>query len=238
MPEEEYSEEKAPSGRAWVLSWKARDLQEIDSIFFDCDGVLVDVRDSYDSTIIETVRLLAERLMDLTLPESMPTRRSILELKRSGGFNNDWFVSYALLLGIYAYFPGRTSEDVPEAISTKVRERILSDRIKRSRTPRSLSPGTSDTWRLVDEAVLKLAGKADHTGIHSLIKILEEEGRESDVNAVKRLLGYPVEASIVGRVFDEMFYGPQLFRDKFKTEPKFYGGTGFVLNLSRKSCGP
>jgi len=220
MSRERYVEVEVSSGKAWVLSSKISGLQRIDSIFFDCDGVLVDVRESYDATTIETVKFVAKKLMGLDVPNSLPFRRVVLELKRSGGFNNDWDVSYALLLGIHTYLSGEEVETVYANTSPAARERILLEGIQ----PRF----SESSWQRVGEAIMNLARRADSTGLVSLEKTLTKEGYGELLNEAKRLLGHPVEASIVARVFDEIFYGPQLFRQKFKVEPKFYTRRGFV----------
>lgn len=53
----------------------------LESLIFDMDGVLVDVRDSYHATILETVR----RFTGKEVPRS-----GIQEFKARGGYNNDW----------------------------------------------------------------------------------------------------------------------------------------------------
>ena len=206
MLREAYVEVKVGSGSAWILSSRLSDLGTIDVLFFDCDGVLVDVRDSYDAAIIETVRLVSERLLGRELPKDVPSRRNILDLKRSGGFNNDWHVSYALLLGLYAYYPKAPS-------STK--------------TSNPSSP-VQNSWQSVDSYMTSLAKKADPSGIKSIERILLTDGYGVSLGHAKKILGYPVEASIVGRVFDEIFYGRELFTHKFGLEPEYYSGRGLV----------
>jgi phosphoglycolate phosphatase-like HAD superfamily hydrolase len=220
MSREGYMEFKISSGKAWVLSSRIRDLQRIDAIFFDCDGALIDVRESYNATIVETVKFLAKSLLGLDVLSFIPLRRAILELKRSGGFNNDWVVSYALLLGIYTYLPREEGGTVSPNTSSTNRGGILSEGIQ--------PPISETSWQRVGEALMNLARRADSTGLISLEKALTEDGHGQLLSEAKKLLGYPVEASIVSRVFDEIFYGPQLFRQKFKIEPKFYVGRGFV----------
>ena len=39
---------------------------EIDSIIFDCDGVLIDITKSYDETIIRTTKYVLETLAKIT----------------------------------------------------------------------------------------------------------------------------------------------------------------------------
>jgi len=209
MPREGYTQVKVPSGQAWILSPRISDLQKVDMVFFDCDGVLIDVRESYDATTIETVKFLARKLMSIDIPNSLALRRVVLELKRSGGFNNDWDVSYVLLLALYVYLPKEgVAGDAPPTDGEGVVSKAL--------------------WQRVGERIMYLAGRADSTGLASVERTLIEEGYGEPLDTVKRLLGYPVEDSIVARLFDEIFYGPQLFRQKFKVEPKFYVGRGFI----------
>ena len=39
---------------------KIQILNELDSIIFDCDGVLIDIKKSYDETIIKTTQYVLE----------------------------------------------------------------------------------------------------------------------------------------------------------------------------------
>lgn len=229
MSEEDYLEVDVPSGKAWVLSKRVNDVKKIDAIFFDCDGVLIDVRNSYDTAIEKTVNFLAKNLMDVNLPKSLPLQRVILELKRNGGFNNDWSISYVILLAIYIYIVDNEDGTIIEEMSKNQREQFLLEKIQLRKSKKTLSiPFEESCWQKTVEAIVQLSRRADSSGIVSIERLLLNEGYEKSVNACKRLLGYPVESSIVGRVFDEIFYGIELFQKKFKTEPKFYSGNGLV----------
>lgn len=57
-------------------------------LVFDMDGVLVDVSDSYRTTIVETVRHFTGKEV---------TREVIQDYKNSGGWNNDWALSQKLI---------------------------------------------------------------------------------------------------------------------------------------------
>ena len=132
MPREGYTQVKVPSGQAWILSPRISDLQKVDMVFFDCDGVLIDVRESYDATTIETVKFLARKLMSIDIPNSLALRRVVLELKRSGGFNNDWDVSYVLLLALYVYLPKEgVAGDAPPTDGEGVVSKALWQRVAR-----------------------------------------------------------------------------------------------------------
>ena len=70
-------------------------------ILFDIDGVLVDTRSSYNTTIKETVKHIAS-IINPSLDNVIPlvTDDLIFKFRQSGKFNNDVDTSYALLLSI------------------------------------------------------------------------------------------------------------------------------------------
>ena len=73
-------------------------LGKVDAVAFDCDGVLVDARKSYDETIRVVVETMVEEMtgVKLRLAGAMPGL--IATIRRTGGFNGDWDTSYALTL--------------------------------------------------------------------------------------------------------------------------------------------
>ena len=228
MSNNEYVQVDIPSSKALILSSKIKDLHRIDAIFFDCDGVLIDVRESYDATIIETVRFLAKKLMAISVPPFLQLQRAILELRKSGGFNNDWCVSYALLLGIYCYV--QNDEKLEPLGFPKIERGKILDGIEHSakEAKDASNVSISESWQNVSEKIVQLGIRADSSGIVSVERALNDEKYEATLKSAKGILGYPVESSKVGRVFDEMFYGRELFFQKFEIEPEFYDGDGFV----------
>ena len=79
----------------------AADLAGADCAAFDCDGVLVDVADSYDAAIRGTVRHVLERLAGMRDPPAV-TAAMISAFKAAGGFNDEVDVAYAAALSIAA----------------------------------------------------------------------------------------------------------------------------------------
>jgi HAD superfamily phosphatase len=57
-------------------------------LVFDCDGVLVDVTESYREAIQQTVASFTGR---------RPSRELIQQFKNAGGWNNDWKLSHRLI---------------------------------------------------------------------------------------------------------------------------------------------
>src|ERR671924_446327 len=103
-----------------------------DCVLFDIDGVLVDIRKSYNATIKKTVEYMLKFITGRSF-RTLVTDQIILKFRQSGGFNND-------------------------------------------------------------------------------------------INTWKKVLTYPspVKDSMLARVFDELFYGPELFRKQDHLEPKHW----------------
>ena len=67
-------------------------------ILFDIDGVLIDIRRSYNLTIKRTVDLILKYAMGDSSPKDLVTDKIILRMRQTGGFNNDTDTSYIISL--------------------------------------------------------------------------------------------------------------------------------------------
>lgn len=75
-------------------------LKDIDSIIFDCDGVLIDIRKSYDLAINKTTEHILKKL-GITQPTRVDS--DIIDaFKSSGGFNDEIDLTYASILSLSA----------------------------------------------------------------------------------------------------------------------------------------
>jgi phosphoglycolate phosphatase-like HAD superfamily hydrolase len=159
-----------------------------DCALFDIDGVLVDIRKSYNAAIKKTVEYMLKSITGRSL-RGLVTDQIILKFRASGGFNNDTDTTYAITLAMLA------------------------------RQPESVVQGR--------KFLMQVAGNADDTGYLSVEKFLANYGIEK----WKELLNYPssIKDSMLARVFDELFYGPELFRKQDHLEPKYWsGGRPFI----------
>lgn len=226
MSRSNYVRLSSSSGEVWVLASKIKELQEIDAVFFDCDGVLIDVRKSCDAAIVKTVRFLARKMLRIVVPREFSLTQAIVGFRKSGGFNSDWSVSYALLFGICAYSSSKKDVQEPSTqLHSAEEQRPIAEDL-----PGSSKYSINDTsrWKRTGKKLLQLGKDADSTGIESVIRILDAEGYGEFVASTKKVLGYPVESSVVGRVYDELFYGSELFRLRFGVDPKFSDSKGLV----------
>ena len=72
---------------------------EFDSIIFDCDGVLIDVTKSYDTTINKTISYVLKEIANITVDTPL-TNEILLSFKSTGGFNDEIDITY---VGILCY---------------------------------------------------------------------------------------------------------------------------------------
>jgi len=70
---------------------------EFDSIIFDCDGVLIDVTESYDTTINKTISYVLKEIADITVDTPL-TNEILLKFKSTGGFNDEIDITYSGIL--------------------------------------------------------------------------------------------------------------------------------------------
>ena len=178
-------------------------IDECEAIIFDIDGVLVDVRRSYNEAIIKTVQIILKDIYDIKIANEFPFEKLISKLRNTGGFNNDIDTAYAIILIILHC--------------------ILINKMDIEKTL-----GTFD----------KLVEKLDDKGKDSVEKELENMG---DIRTIINELSYPGRATadddededeenMISTLFNEIFYGPVLFKKQFDREPKYYFEKPLISN--------
>ena len=85
---EKYLRFEFKEGEAYVKKSIVKLLMSIDTVIFDCDGTLIDIRDSYDRAISETVGYILEKFTGRSFPKETITDEIIFLFRKSGGFNN------------------------------------------------------------------------------------------------------------------------------------------------------
>ncbi len=83
-------------------------IKKLDSVVFDCDGVLIDISNSYDLAIKKTVDFVINKMTNFN-ENNIVTTKMIEALKESGGFNDEVDVTYALIISFVAAKDRRNS---------------------------------------------------------------------------------------------------------------------------------
>ena len=156
------------------------DSTQFDSIVFDCDGVLVDITNSYDQTIIKTTKYVLESLAKIN--DSIEIDFKIIDgFKSTGGFNDEVDLTYAAILTIVA--AKKLNKDQTEFMNLVIKN-------------------------------------SDSTGIKSVETFLKNQ---VDISQMIEQLSYPGshKDNILYQIFDQLFYGPELYSKLFNTKSKF-----------------
>ncbi|MFB5645834.1 MAG: HAD family hydrolase [Nitrosopumilaceae archaeon] len=76
-------------------------LNDVDAIIFDCDGVLIDVANSYDKAIIKTTDFILKEFANVS--NAIPITSQIIDaFKKTGGFNDEVDLTYASIISLTA----------------------------------------------------------------------------------------------------------------------------------------
>ncbi len=163
-------------------------LGKVDAVVFDCDGVLIDARKSYDETIRVVTETMVEELTGVRLRLARVIPKLISKIRRTGGFNSDWDTSYALTLF--------------SMVALGQQEKGGSGRVPRAKQALvNITTGFGSARR----------GR----GQEAVDSFLESEfpSQRDSLDRWRGHLGYP-EIPPVGRmttVFDELYFGASLF---------------------------
>jgi len=164
------------------------DPTTFDSIIFDCDGVLVDITNSYDQTIVKTSKYVLETLAKIS--DSIKIDFKIIDgFKSTGGFNDEVDLTYAAIISI-----------------------VAAKKLKKDQT----------------EFINLVIKNSDSTGIKSVETFLKNQ---VDISEIIEQLSYPGlhKDNILYQIFDQLFYGPELYSKLFKNTSKF-SESGLIEN--------
>ena len=73
-------------------------LSQLDTIVFDIDGVLIDMRESFRKAICQTVQFYFKEILHFQGCKNLIHPEEIEYFKMAGGFNNDWDLTSAVIL--------------------------------------------------------------------------------------------------------------------------------------------
>ncbi len=83
----------------FVDTAKIERIKNLDAVIFDCDGVLIDITNSYDLAIKKTVDFVLKEMASIDQP-NIVSSKMIEGLKATGGFNDEVDTTYSLILSV------------------------------------------------------------------------------------------------------------------------------------------
>ncbi|MCS7136476.1 MAG: HAD-IA family hydrolase [Nitrososphaerota archaeon] len=215
-------------------------LAKVDAIIFDCDGVLIDISDSYNKAIHKTVEYLFS-IMSVDADGHITTDAQIEALRICGGFNNDWDTTYVLSEWTFLNMPKEWTKyfsnvmnnlEVSGSLIDVVN--MVSNSFKKARFRVSLREQQVKFVEML-KGIMKTKTKAhlDRYDIDVMMDaIAAEKELTKELLQFRMFLGYPGNFGecLLVTVFDELFYGLEGVEAVYNMKPFFFNGPGLFQN--------
>jgi HAD superfamily phosphatase len=228
----EWSSFATGEGEASFRTSALQSLRDCNAIVMDCDGTLVDISNSYDEAIYTSVEMIFQAITGRR-PDRKALMDATFELRKSGGFNNDWDTVYAMLMGLLSGVPNESLEklveklrlagDVPLTLRSILRGGIVPE----GYDEREIEEGLRDVVSYADEA----GALSVDTGLEKLYKGKDKLELLKEVKSSFRFPGVPGECLIAG-LFDELYLGSSLYQTVYGLKPSLCMTRGFIENES------
>lgn len=173
-------------------------------IVFDMDGVIMDVSASYRDVVRRTAGLFFQPARGAqTLPDPLFALSDLAAVKQSGGLNNDWDLTAAVISLFFSLV------DTPDFDAGQ------------------------DPWNRYQETMSRCdaASLADFMSStdRPLVALLKQHGRHQDPFVSSLYQGDVGSGNIIKQIFQEIYLGEDLFRSTYRMDPAVYQGPGFIL---------
>ncbi|MEX1330373.1 MAG: HAD hydrolase-like protein [Desulfobacterales bacterium] len=173
-------------------------------IVFDMDGVIIDVSNSYRDVVRQTTRQFFSPAKSANqLPDPLFELSDLAVVKQSGGLNNDWDLTVAVVNLLFT---------LVDAL-----------KIHESRDPWARYRQTMRQCNLS-----RLADFLASTDI-PLRSLLHQWGKQEYPFIAGLYQGDVGSGNIIKQIFQEIYLGPALFKSTYHMEPEIYRGEGYIL---------
>nr|MDO8079682.1 hypothetical protein [Candidatus Freyarchaeota archaeon] len=243
-----YFELKLPTGeKAYVKKSSVGLLKQLKSLIFDCDGVLIDVSDSFRTAITKTAKWYLTEIIGLgEISEDIITPEEISLFKNSGGFNNDWHLTYAVILYFVTLLLIHLNNHRKELLALMKGNGNLKSKTRRLREFGALCKSIDfDSTRLAssrfgDWSLKEYINSIDVRGLPSSEEIAKNKLVQSlglTIDQASSILeklclyqGTIFDFNIIKRYFEEIYSGSEVFKNVYGVDPIFYKQSGLIEN--------
>jgi len=223
------------------------DLRSVEAVIFDCDGVLIDTKRSYDMAILMTVDQIFSKMLHVEFLGQPVGTEEIRLLRSTGGFNNDANTAYILTLWLFVNLPDDVLMRLKDLFnknaeeSHKLRPDVLFQHLSRNMLlnqgyrPSVVNEVANPIREVVAEArrgssVLVTSEMIDKI----LAEIAARKGFLNEYNHFKQVLGKPGEygSGLLETIFSDLYYGEEIVSRIYGHGPYFRLGKGLYTNES------
>lgn len=187
-------------------------------IVWDIDGVLIYVGDSYRRAIVQAVQYYFSELIGLNLERNLMTIGDTQRFKLVGRFNDDWKLTYASVLCFLTKLIHDLDKREIKSDSVKDFEGMINELRKLGTTAKGFD-------LQLDLGYITERIKDEGGGLEGTERALEEIFGE-DLEIAKKFWFQ----NLIKRIFQELYLGEMLFREKYGEEPIFVKSDGLIKN--------
>lgn len=173
-------------------------------IIFDMDGVIIDVSGSYRDVVRQTTKLFFQPARSWEkLPQPLFELSDLAAVKQSGGLNNDWDLTCAVINLLY---------------SLTAKPAIFESQDPWTRWQETLS--RSDAT-----GIAEFLAATDQP----LATLLKHKGKPQDTFISELYAGDVGSGNIIKQIFQEIYLGGELFQRTYDLKPQIYSDEGYIL---------
>jgi HAD superfamily hydrolase (TIGR01548 family) len=220
-----YIELGAAGNPSYIRVDSMGELAAVNAIVFDCDGVFIDVSEAYRKAVAETASRITEAFTGSRLPEDLIDGEVFHAFKKTGGFNNDWDLTYAIIAYPISRLPRKNLDQLDEAAEASLGFDDPNERL--GYIANNVEKGPLPALAELKQGLLDYAGRLDETGVASIDENLDQT---LGIN-LRRALGCPrsAKADLIPTLFEQLFCGIDLYEETFGVKAPFdEAGRGYV----------
>ena len=239
MMTKEYLKLRFKNGEAYIRRNRIDQIKRVDGIIFDCDGVLIDVRESYNRAISKSAAYILKKMTGFPFPEDLFSDEIIHMFRVTGGFNDDWDTVYGIVMFTLSEMPSEIRECLAAFIEDAGFKNPPISRLRSIEKQWEKVGGNTLDVEFLSKLVRDLkefTKLLDSTGRKSVDeKLLRIHGQDADFRRfyilLKRFLNSrEVGKSVIATVFEELFCGALLFKKAYRINPAINTRFGLIEN--------
>ena len=225
-------QKKVINNKTVYLRISDSEIKNINTIIFDCDGVLINSKNSYDKCIELTISYILKKMLYKQFIKFKISKSTLELFRQTGGFNNDYKFCYVIILKIISMIPRNVSVEYRQEYNN-INIKNISNSFKRLdsiKLNKITKKNSKIEFTKELNALAKDIKKFDLDSIESLItKGLDIEQRNL-INSSKQLLNFRKDRknNIITNVFDEFFYGKNLIKKARRTKKIYFNRRGTI----------